>query len=283
MFIQHIKIRNFGSIVSYDVVLTQELNLIDSRYIDEIAAAIRVLLCNKTIPAISQWLQEDTRISAIISLANATYTVCAKPQSGRLQLLVTDPTGADATARYQQTLSHCTEQDAIEAFDGQDKTIPLCLYQYRFREDCDDLSGRTQRLADTETFRRYLYRYIQAFRPEPINSKKNYQTAISPQGKFEVCYPGLSCEIHLSETEQRLFWYICFLNIAAFWANLEKIRDLHHEKKPLVIRNFLEFLDESTDFSGLIARTLKLYRQVIILTPPLDEETKKRWIGEQNA
>jgi hypothetical protein len=86
----------------------------------------------------------------------------------------------------------------------------------------------------------------------------------------------------LSETEEKLFLYICFLNIAEFWEGFEKIRDLHHKKKPLLIQNFLEFLDESTDISSLITRTLRIKRQVILLTLPLNEEIKKKWIGKCN-
>ena len=89
--------------------------------------------------------------------------------------------------------------------------------------------------------------------------------------------PGRSGDVRLSETEEKLFLYICFLNVAGFWADIEKIRDLHHEKKPLVIWNFLEFLDNSTDISALVARTVKLHRQIIILTLPLAGELKKKW------
>lgn len=280
MYIQHIAIENFGAIQCYNADFTSELNLIDSRHTPEIAAAIAFLLCNQPTSAIpEQWLQEDTRISATVSLEDATYTVCARPQLGQLQISAVDPTGADTTVQYQYALSHCPEQDDIEAFDGQDKTTPLRLYRYYCREDPNDLSGRTGCLVDTKTFRRHLYRYIQDFRPEPINSKKNYQTAISSQGKFEVFYPAVPGKVYLSETEEKLFCYICFLNIAEFWTGFEKIRDLHHEKKPLLIRNFIEFLDKTASINDLIARTQKLQRQIIILTSPLDEESKMKWIG----
>ena len=139
------------------------------------------------------------------------------------------------------------------------------------------MSSRTESLTDTKTFRSHLIQYIKAFRPEPINCKKDYLTAMTSQGRFEVCCPGVSGHICLSETEEKLFLYICFLNVAEFWADIEKIRDLHHEKKPLVIQNFLEFLDESTDIRALAARTIKLQRQIIILTPPLSVYMKAKW------
>ena len=284
MFIQHITIENFGAILLYDTDLTQELNLIDSRYTDEIATAIKLLLCSRPNAAIPEhWIQAGTRISAAVCLENTVYQVCVTPQLGQLQLLATDSAGADVTVQYQYALFHCAEQDAIESFDGEDKRTPLRIYRYWCHEEDDDLSRRTERLADTKTFRRYLQQYIQNYRPEPINSQKKYHTTISPQGAFDVAFPGVVDRIHLSETEKRLFFYICFLNVAEFWVGFETLRDLHHEKKPLLIQNFVEFLDEAADIDGLIARTQKLHRQMIILTSPMDEELKKKWIGGNNG
>jgi hypothetical protein len=283
MFIQHITIENFGAICSYEIDLAQKLNLIDSRYADEISAAIRFLLCSELQPMLpKQWLHRETRISATIYLEDGIYSVCGKNQLGQLQLFATDPTGTDVTAQYQYALSHCEEQDDVDLFDGQDKESHLRLYRYYYREEYNDLSGRTRCISDTKTFRRYLCRYIQSFCPEPINCAKKYQATINAQGIFEVFYPGFGGGIHLSETEEKLFSYICFLNVAEFWTGFESIRDLHHKKKPLIIQNFVEFLDETANISKLIARTKKLHRQIIILTVPLDGEIKKKWIGEQN-
>ena len=284
MIIQHITIQNFGSILSYDAKLASEINIIRNRYIDDLAAAMAFLLCNQASPEIPEhWLQADTQISATIILEGVTYWVRAAPNKGRLQLSVVDPMGEDVTARYQYALSHTPEEDATEIFDGQDKTIPWRLCRYRNREEGDGLSERTRRLADTKTFRRYLSDYICNFRSEPINSKKNYQMTISSQGKFEVFDPFLGAKRYLSETEEKLFRYTCFLNIAEFWEGFEFLRDLHYERKPLMIRNFIEFIDESADISGLIARTQRLCGQTIILTRSMDEDTKKKCKGENNG
>jgi hypothetical protein len=192
-------------------------------------------------------------------------------------MFATDPTGADATAQYQYALSHCEEQNVAELFGGWEPYIPLRLSNYRDRDIWDILSDRTDRLIDTNAFHRYLCNYIRSFAPQQINSTKNYLISIDQHGKFKVILPGFDGKIHLSEIEKRLFYYICFLNIAEFWAGFESIRDLHHEKKPLIIQNFLEFLDESMDISALVARTIKLQRQLIILTLPLCGDMKKDW------
>lgn len=285
MIIQHITIQDFGSIQFYDTALTRSLNIIDSRYTPEISAAIELFLCSKaqqTIPP--TWLRPTTRLTAEVLAEACAYTVTAIPCNGQLTLTVTDNDGAEATDAYQYRLSHCLEQDAIDSFDGWDKTLPLRLCWYRNCEDApENISDRTGSLTDMKTFRSHLIGYINAFQPEPINCKKAYWATINPQGQFEVFYPGVSGSFSLSETEEKLFLYICFLNVAEFWADIEKIRDLHHEKKPLVIQSFLEFLDESTDISALVTRTINLRRQIIILTPPLSEDTKAKWIGKEDS
>ena len=284
MFIQHITIENFGAIRYYDAEFRQGLNIVESRYATELHEAIAFLVCNDQVPGIpEQWLRDSLRISATICLEDTIYTVCICSILGRPQMFATDPTGADATAQYQYALSHCEEQNGAELFGGWEPYIHLRLCDYHDRDIWDVLSDRTDRLIDTKTFHRYLLGYIRSFVPEPLGSKKNYLISINQQGKFEVMHPGFEGEIHLSETEKRLFSYICFLNVAEFWAGFEKMRDLHHEKKPLLIQDFLEFLDEETDISSLLARTQKLHRQIIILTSPMNEETKKKWKGGNNG
>lgn len=283
MYIQHISIYNLGAIQFYEAEFTPELNLIDSRYTAEISAVLAYLMCSHTSQEIPErWLREDTHILAKVTMADTHYMLRAIPEQGRLRLSVTDPAGGDATDFYRRTLSHCPEQDAVEIFDGQDETIPLRLCRYRYREDESDLSVNTQRIADTKTFRQFWTQYIKDFHPEPINGQKKYRVIIETTGKFAVIYPGVSGKVSLSETDQKLFWYICFLNIAEFWEDIERIRDLHHERKTLLIQSFLEYLDESVDIEGLLARTLQFRRQVMILTPPMREEIKKKWTGDHN-
>lgn len=287
MIIKRITVKNFGSVELYDAVLTSELNILDTLFTLEISTAIELVLCSKAMSKFeSIGVSEDTLISAEVLLDGSNYYIELKPINGdELKLTASDVAGNDMTDFYRNALSHSREQDATESFDGRDKSFPLRLCWYRGCDDCEapkDLHSRSNYIVDTKTFRSHLVRYIKAFEPEPINNIKNYKASINNQGRFEVVYPGVSGEIPLSETEEKLFLYICFLNVAEFWEDVEKIRDMHHERKPLLIKNFLEFLDQTTDIHGLISRTINLRRQVILLTLPMDKQTKKKWIGGNN-
>ena len=72
--------------------------------------------------------------------------------------------------------------------------------------------------------------------------------------------------VFLSESEQTLFRYLCFLRTAEFWQGFEELRNLHSVKKPILTQDFLERLDESIDLQDILERTRRLNRQIIILT-----------------
>ena len=256
----------------FDAELTPALNCLRSRNTPELSAAIEYLLCSKAGGGVSPaWVREDTYLSARLIAGGAAYAVHAAAVHGTLKLVASDEKGNDVTDEYRYILSHCPEQDAIECFDGRDRTLPFHLCRYRIRGDdgsCVGMSDRTEHLAATQTFRSQLLRYIKAFRPEPVNCRKQYQVTINRQGAFEVVNPETAGSVFLSETEEKLFLFICYLNIAQFWSDVEMLRDLHHEKKPLLVRNFIEFLDESADIDHLMERTMRLGRQVLMLTLP---------------
>lgn len=270
MILTHITVRNFGSLGCYDAEFTPELNIIATRHSPELLAAIEYLSGSKHRQSIPPWwIRENTHLSAGVVLGQTAYKVNAVSDNGMLKLTAEDSVGNDVTTIYQYALSHCPEQDGAEHFDGQDKSLPMRLCWYRNWADAPkDFSRRTEHLVDTKAFRYHLLRYIKTFQPEPIHCQKHYLASLNDLGEFQVLAPGVSGEVFLSETEEKLFLYICFLNIAEFWEETEKIRDLHHEKKPLLIQNFLEFLDESADVRTLIARTVRLRRQVFLFTLP---------------
>ena len=287
MIIKRITVKSFGSIQFYDAFLTSKLNILDTLFTCEISTAIELVLCSKVLTeCYSTSVRNDTLIRAEVLMNEIGYFVELKSaKDDMLKLTALDNDGNDVTVFYRTLMSHCIEQDTIDNFDGRDSSFPLRLCWYKDCNDCDilsDLRSKSNYLVGTKTFRSYLMRYIKTFKPESINNTKNYKASINDKGKFEIVYPGVLNEIYLSETEQKLFLYICFLNVAEFWEDIECIRDMHHEKKPLLIKNFLEFLDQSTDIKGLITRTKKLGRQIIILTLPMDNKTKMKWSIENN-
>jgi hypothetical protein len=86
-------------------------------------------------------------------------------------------------------------------------------------------------------------------------------------GRYAVRYKGENdMPVFLSDSEQTLFRYLCFLRTAEFWQGFEELRNLHGVKKPMLIGNFLERLDESMDTQDVLERTKQRNRQMIMLT-----------------
>ena len=108
--------------------------------------------------------------------------------------------------------------------------------------------------------------FIKNFCPEHFCADGDYEIVLSDDGRYTVQCPNPQSNVCLSESEQRLFRYLCFLRTVEFWRGFEAIRDLHSIQKPLLVSNFLERLDESVDVENLIKKTEALNRQIIILT-----------------
>ena len=123
MIIKRITISNFGAVRHCDIALAPEINLLDTQHISEISIAIEFILCSKVRQVVPpNWVRTDTHLTAEILINNAVYTVDATPHEDQLTLAVIDANGNNMTACYRNMLSHCLEQDAVESFDGQDKT-----------------------------------------------------------------------------------------------------------------------------------------------------------------
>ena len=285
--IQEITVINFGSIRFFQTLFNPKITVVETIHLSEVLATMQIVLCNKTVSFLpDEWVRSDTEIKAEVCVNEDTFYILAKADFSTSRVLVlhaTDDQEHDLTHQYLSLLSHCLEQDTVENFDGSDKLIPLRLCWYRNNEDYEPLGKlpiNSEYIAMTKTFRASLAKYIKTFEPEQINNKKNYKVAVKSDGRFRVFYPGINGDVFLSQTDEKLFLYVCFLNIAEFWNNIESIRNLHNVTKPLLIKNFIEYLDESAEIGNLIRRTLTLNRQVIITTLPIEKEILNKWIED---
>lgn len=272
MTINKITVINFGSISFFETSLNDKISVIETKYLSEFLAVFDIILCNKFVSSLSNdWLRGDTEITAEVCIDNIVYYVNVKPDSSvpsALTLYATDVNGCEMTKQYSSLLSHCAEQDAIESFDGCDKTIPWRLFWYHNSEEYElsgSLGENSNHIATTKTFRSNLVKYIKSFKSEPVNNKKQHSVAIRKNGQFKISHPKSDKKSRLSKTDEKIFLYICFLNIAKFWSDIESVRNLHKVDKPLLIKNFLEHLDETVEIEKLIKRSLMLKRQIIFI------------------
>lgn len=273
MIIHSVTIRHFGSVKDFSRDFTDGINVIKNRAARELAYGLGILLNQKAVSPLSFCeARADTELTARVSVCGKTYALraaCDGPHAP-LRLQVWDGRGENATAEYEYLTAHCAEQDRADFFDGDEKGYRMHFALYVSDEyglSPRELSRRTEGLSQIKTFRAYLAQFVKDFRPEILRDGKPYELVLRRDGCFGVQNPkALKERVFLSESEERMFDYLCFLRTAEFWRGFEEIRNLHSVKKPLIIMNFLERLDESVDTRELMQRASRLERQLLICT-----------------
>ena len=268
MLLKKISSSHLGGIKNFSCDFSDLLNVVKERYSDELFWAITAVLHNKSTPCMPPiWICKESRIDAVVSINEKTFHIRITPNEdlNEIKLSAFDKQAREATAEYRYLSSHCAEHDLSDVFNGNEKHAFLRILNYLNEPEIPDRS--VDGLLHIKAFRSYAFDYVQNFKPEPLREGKRYEIVLEKNGLYGVRYMDDGEQpVYLSESEQTLFRYLCFLRTAEFWQGFEEIRNLHSVKKPFVIKDFLERLDESIDVAELFSRTLNLGRQIIILT-----------------
>ena len=272
MLLKKITIQNLGAVDAFECDFENGLNIVKNRYTEEISGAIQLVLNHRASYLPRLWVSGSTRIEALVCILGTEYLLRTSPslKQNSLCLRAYDVDGNEKTREYLYLTSHCAEQDLCEVFNKDTEKIFFKPIQYLDEDHYyspRDLSKSTNRLSETKAFRSYLKTFIKDFKPETIRDGKRYELYFKKDGRYAVRYTGENdIPVFLSESEQTLFRYLCFLRTAEFWQGFEELRNLHCVKKPIIITDFLERLDESINMQDILERTKRLNRQIIMLT-----------------
>lgn len=271
MILHSISIQNLGALNRLSHTLNEGLNLLLYRRTDELSSALRFVFNHREhLP--ESWIGEDTRIEAVVSVGNTVFSLIALPNESKkgMNLACYTKNGENRTKEYLYLTSHSPEQDLSDIFEGDGDTVFPRFLRYT-REDLyyseRALSRSTDGLSDINAFRAYLRDFLKSFKPELLREGKQYEMVLEKDGRYAVkCRIDSSDACSLSVSERTLFRYLCFLKTEEFWCGFEELRNLHGIKKPLIIKDFLERLDESINTARLLKRAENLKRQVIVLS-----------------
>ena len=269
MFVSRLQLEHFGLLDHFETELYSRNVLFSGTGSETVAQAVRLLSGSCFLS--SRQLRLRSRLYAEIE-TDRLYRVEAAGGTTQWLLKASDfHTGADCTQAYLDSVACCAEEEAVSCFAAWQKAdFPhrLCRYIRAERENDREFRKSTAGAGFTDAFRGYLKHYIQHFEPQLLQPDKPYQLVLSPAGAFTVVHPEAPDTVfYLSDIENRLYHFLCFLNLAEFWAGFEAIRDMHHVQKPLFISEFFEFLPQDTDMTGEWERIASLGRQVFICTP----------------
>lgn len=200
-----------------------------------------------------------------------TYYICGKKDKG--ELLFTASTHKenqenDCSDEYFGLVERKPELDSsIFFYHFKKQNFPRKLLKYqdllKYYPN-GDFARLTNGYGLTRSFRGFITSYIKHFKPIRLCDNKDCFLKLSKKGEFEIGYLDNDEDVCLSASENILYHYLSFISVAQFWSRAEKIRNMHHVNKPLVVSNFLEYLDESIEISDILRCSEKAERQVFL-------------------
>lgn len=252
--VRRIILENVGASERFDAAFQTGLNIIKTKNTDEVAYSLGYITNN--VPLCKSFpvrLCENSKIFAEISL-DGEYVFDSSAKSDK--------------EKISSLFSKSREEDEICFYaNGKFKNYISRLAYYKDHEFFYP-NGRLARLTNgiclVRSFRAYLTEYIRKFKPQRLNPNKDYFINISETGEFFV-YRENRKKVFLSAIEETLFDFFCFLNIIEFWEGFEAIKDLNFIKKPIIITDLFERIDESIPKKHIINRLKKLDRQIFLI------------------
>lgn len=210
-----------------------------------------------------------------------TYFVSGKKLKGASNWEVTvvkENSEIDCSKEYYEMLKTNDEIDNLSyfyKFKNQGYTHRLEHYKdiLKYYPE-NDFANITHGYGTTRSFRGFMTQYIKNFKPIKLINDRNLYLKLLPNGRFVVMDAESNKKTRLSNNEKILYHYYSFLSLADFWARAERIRNLNRVNKPLIVSQFLEFLDNSIDLQEIGRSANRIGRQVIMLAP------KNNFIGE---
>ncbi len=251
MKIKEVYIHFLGGIRSLRLRLDGGLNVVACPHTREISFALRLLCNHKSLPPLPAcFAGEDTRIRGRVETQGQDYWLTVRfYRDQSWTLTACDCRGEDVTGTYQYESSHCAAQDAAECFGGGEEMLQGILPAY-LSPDSESTDPPLEKCTDGYvlggTFRNYLKRFLASWQGE------------------DVLMGCTQCD---NGSEKRICQYLCFLKVAEFWQGFEELRNMHGIKKPLLVADFLERLDDGADLSQVMRYAKALERQIIFLAP----------------
>jgi hypothetical protein len=255
---------NMGSEPFYLRNFRNSIEYLDEPFSDVTLQVIRLLLGD--MQACDTCCHADSRIEARVLIGEVEYTVMVIFQDGVAMFYVTDDEGKDRTLWYLQTVARTPEEQEVSCFT-KPGVYPVRLYQYQNSEELypGNFREATCGIGTSQTFRHYLQRFIRGFQKERLLPEKDYWLQPEKDGRFFVRL-GRNGRKHsnLSKTDHWVFQYMCFLHLLRFWKEMRKRCRFPALEAPVLIRDFSDQLDESTDFKQLLVQAEALERQVLV-------------------
>lgn len=276
MNIRTLRVEQFGSVPYFEAVFRSDVIVLHGIYSAQVALAIKLLTGDR----LSKWevslFSQATRLYAEVACGDA-YCVEVTAGDGPADLHYTvcrRSDGAECTDEYLNRMKQSAESELLNGFSCASKG----KYPHRFKQYqnvgayAPDMSDRIEK---TKMFRAVMDRFIRDFKPERLREDKEYWLNLNRNGEFRLVHPSAdgAAATALSETDEILYQYLCFLHLSVFWSEINKVQPTRSVEKPLMVSDFIERVDHTMDLMPYIEGTRKLGRQLFLVYPHASPNT----------
>ena len=281
MFIKKLTIEQFGRIGYKSFSFEQPLTVFAGEQTEEIFAALCIVLDNRLLrlQTTRYCFTEKSKFYAEIEKDGKVYTAeaaydenapdhCAvRVYFGGRRLSDEDRTAVLQTSIEEEECSYFLNRYDYSGhvpFAELDHTKKLADYRQGLQEENKQaFSARTDGVGRTHTFRKILKNFCSEFLPRQLRIEKRLWFTMGENGGFSA-KDALPCN-DLSETEDTLLQYACFLEVNRFWGEVQNATG-RTVQKPLFVGALADSVDFCIDLAPLLKQALALGRQVFIFT-----------------
>ena len=273
MILKELTIERLGKIEHLNLPFHEEVTVITVPDTESIVKAIGLTTNNKRLIDCSEEfsVSDNTKIILKLEITGHPYTITARgqPHSSKCIYEAIDcktNAAVDASLLFRN-IRLCEEEEDLIYY----RYNPKNAFSNRFLHYKDpekyyafgDFQKKTNGFGSTQTFRIYLKEFIQKYGTNG-SCTDPYKAELRSDGSFLRCCPTLPHFIaDLSEREKKLFDYDCYIEVNKFWCGFEDIRDINHEKWPMLID--ARDLSEYIGFHKLLAKSKGLGKQMIVM------------------
>ena len=242
LILKKLEIEHFGNIRHVDIVFDEQLTAIRHLNADEIIKAIGLMTNNTSLSEriAARTVTGDTHMELELEISGQPYLIAARglPRKKGFIYEAVDRKSNSAidASKIFRHIRLCKEEESLTYYRYTSKDV----YAERFLHYKDpdkyyplgDFQKRTDGMGLTQTFRACLAEYMKKYEPNDI-------------------------------TDNKLFDLECYLSVNKFWSSFENVRNMHHEKWPMII-DVTDFR-KNEDFNALVDKALGLRRQLIMI------------------
>ena len=273
MILKELTIERFGKIEHLNVSFHEQVTAITVPDTESIVKAIGLATNNKSLIDCSEAfaVSDNTEIILKLEIAGRPYTITARgqPHSSECIYEATDckaNAAVDASLLFRNIRLCEEEEDLIYYRYDPKNAFSNRFLHYKEPEKyyaLEDFQKKTNGFGSTQTFRIYLKEFIQKYGTYD-SFTDSYKAELRSDGSFIWYYPMLPNFIaNLNDQGKKLFDYYCYIEVNKFWCGFEDIRDINHEKWPMLID--AEDLNDYTGFHKLLAKSKGLGNQMVIM------------------